>query len=259
MPYEYREFKDDILKYTGIDLNSYKEEQMKRRIDSLILRKSYIDYKNYFRLISEDSAVCDEFLGYMTINVSEFFRNPDQWRILETDFLPDLISRCKGNINIWSAACSTGDEPYSLVMLLSRYLPLEKIKVFATDIDAHILAKAKAGLYSASSIQNVPSDLRQRYFIDCGMGTYQISKSVIDRVVFCQHNLLADEYPKNMDLIVCRNVLIYFTEEAKNEVYRKFYDSMNHKSVLFIGTTEQVIRYREIGFSIYKSFFYKKG
>lgn len=259
MASDYNSFKRGIYDFTGINLDCYKEEQMKRRIDSLILRKGYVDYDGYLNRIRTEKAVYEEFLSYMTINVSEFYRNPEQWKILEEDILPELLKKHNGRINVWSAACSTGDEPYSLVMLLSKYVSMDKINILATDIDGQILDKAKLGLYTASSLKRLPEEFIRQYFEKIDAATYKVSDKVKECVTFRQHNLLADNYPTGVDLIVCRNVLIYFTEEAKNEVYRKFYNSMADKSVLFIGTTEQVMRYREIGFDIYKSFFYKKG
>jgi len=259
MDYGYEKFKKDILSYTGIDLDCYKEEQMKRRINSFILRKSYKGYDDYFDHIRNDVKVCDEFLSYMTINVSEFYRNPEQWTVLENELLPDLLKKKGGKLKIWSAACSTGDEPYSMVMLLLKYLPIEFIEVLATDIDKQIIEKAKNGLYSENSLKNLPKEFIERYFTKIGSNSYKISDDIKRCVTFKQHNLLGDDYFKNMDLILCRNVLIYFTEQAKNQIYKKFYDALSPNSLLFIGSTEQIITYRDIGYDIYKSFFYKKN
>ena len=106
-------------------------------------------------------AKFEEFVNYLTINVSEFYRNTEQWKILDKEIIPDLIARFGTDLKIWSAACSTGDEPYSLIMAFSRYIPLEKIRVYATDLDKQVIAKAKVGLYSEKSIANVPEDLKK--------------------------------------------------------------------------------------------------
>lgn len=254
----YEAFKKNILDFTGINLSCYKEEQMKRRISTLISRKGLAGYEEYFQHIKQNTEEYDEFLSYMTINVSEFYRNPEQWDVLERDIIPELISSHNGNINVWSAACSTGDEPYSLVMLLAKFIPMNRINILATDIDLKIIEKAKSGIYTANSLKSLPTEFKSKYFEMIGNDTYKISESVKSCVTFRQHDLIKDEYPQNIDLIVCRNVLIYFTEQAKNEVYNKFYNAMSDNSTLFIGSTEQVIRYRDIGFDIYKSFFYKK-
>ena len=254
----YEKFKSDVFNLTKIDLNAYKEKQMKRRIDTLIGKNMCSTYDQYVALIRGDKARFEEFVNFLTINVSEFYRNPEQWEILDRETFPNLINKFGKNLKIWSAACSTGDEPYSLVMALSRHLPLENIKIFATDIDKQVIAKAKVGLYSAKSIENVPADLKKKFFTEIG-GSYQISDSIKQRVEFKEHNLLKDPYPTGCHLIVCRNVLIYFTEEAKEDIYRKFNDSLVTEGTLFIGSTEQIINYRELGYERSKSFFFIKN
>lgn len=254
----YEEFKRRALSLTGIDLSSYKEKQMRRRIDSLVSRNKCSSYDEYVRLLRTDSNVFSEFINFLTINVSEFYRNPDQWEILDKVYLPELISKFGKRLNIWSAACSTGDEPYSLVMALSRHVPLGDIRIIATDIDKRILEQAKTGLYNEKSIKNVPEDLKKRYFKQIGP-SFQISDEIRRCVSFRESNLLSDRFPDDLDMIVCRNVLIYFTDEAKEDIYRKFYRSLKSGGVLFIGSTEQVADYKEIGFGRRNSFFYDKN
>ena len=254
---DYEGFKAQIYKLTKIDLNAYKEKQMRRRIDSLVTKNKCKTYNEYVALLKTNSEVFDEFINFMTINVSEFYRNPDQWQLMDKEFIPELISKFGQNLKIWSAACSTGDEPYSLVMALSRHLPLSKIKITATDIDKTVIAAAKAGLYSEKSIANVPEDLKKKYFTQVGK-SYQISEEIKKCVEFKQANLLADPYPQNYDFIICRNVLIYFTDEAKTEVYAKFANSLKPGGILFIGSTEQVLEYKELGYKRRYSFYYEK-
>lgn len=255
--YDYEYFKGAVFALTQIDLNAYKEKQMKRRIDTLIGKNGVTGYEKYIQLLKDNREKFDEFVNYLTINVSEFYRNPEQWELLDKEIFPELINRFGRNLKIWSAACSTGDEPYSLVMALSRHLPLSQIKIIATDIDKQVIAKAKTGLYSEKSVLSVPRDLKEKYFTKIGP-SYQISKEIKARVEFRQHNLLKDTYEKNCDLIVCRNVLIYFTEEAKEEIFRKFYDSLKTGGSLFIGSTEQIINYKEMHYKRKNSFFYER-
>ena len=117
---DYEDFKKFILQSTTIDLNAYKERQMKRRIDTLISRNKYDGYDSYSQAIKKDKKLMEEFINYITINVSEFYRNPALWKTLEDVILPDLISKFGENLKIWSAACSTGDEPYSLAMVTGK-------------------------------------------------------------------------------------------------------------------------------------------
>jgi chemotaxis protein methyltransferase CheR len=257
MTFDYEYFKREVMALTGINLSDYKENQMKRRIDTLIAKRKFTGYDKYVLAIRTDKALFEEFVTHITINVSEFYRNPEQWKILDSTVIPDLIKRFGKNLKIWSAACSTGDEPYSLVMALSRYIPIHQIKIMATDLDKQVIAKAKVGLYNEKSIEAVPADFKKKYFTQVGL-SYKISDEIKSRVEFKQHNLLKDPYPTDYHLIVCRNVLIYFTEEAKNEVFKKFSNSLLKTGVLFIGNTEQIITYREIGYDRLSSFYYIK-
>ena len=258
MAMDYEGFKKSVYDLTKIDLNAYKEKQMKRRIDTLIAKNNIVGYDDYIKAIKTDKELFEGFVNYLTINVSEFYRNPEQWEILDKDVFPDLIKRYGKNLKVWSAACSTGDEPYSLVMALSRHLPLSNIKVMATDIDKQVIAKAKVGLYNEKSIAAVPKDLKEKYFKKIG-ASYQISDEIKSRVEFKQHNLLKDAYPTDCHLIVCRNVLIYFTEEAKQDVYKMFNGALASRGILFIGSTEQIMNYKELNYDRYKSFFYQKS
>ena len=257
MAYDYEYFKREILSLTTIDLDCYKEKQMKRRIDTLITKHKIEGYDKYVAALKTNKELFDEFVSYITINVSEFYRNPEQWKLIETNVFPELIRKFGKNLKIWSAACSTGDEPYSLVMALSRHVPLNNIKIYATDLDKQIIAKAKVGIYNEKSIASVPDDFKKKYFTKVGP-SYKISDEIKERVEFKEHNLLKDAYPNDYHLIVCRNVLIYFTEEAKEEVFRKFNRSLASGGVLFIGSTEQIVNYKEIGYERKNSFFYER-
>lgn len=253
----YEEFKKVILNLSGIDLNAYKERQMKRRIDALIKKHNVNTYGQYVEIIKKDKDKYEEFINYLTINVSEFYRNPNQWVTLEKEIIP-LLLEGKNTLNIWSAACSTGDEPYSLAMVLSKFMPLSSIKIHATDIDKEILEKAKVGIYSAKSVENVPMEMKKKFFTEI-KGLYHVSPEIKKCVTFKEHNLLSDPYPKNQDLIVCRNVLIYFTEEAKSDIYMNFSNSLNDNGILFVGSTEQIILAHNYNLAPHRVFFYKKA
>lgn len=253
----YEEFKKVILNLSGIDLNAYKERQMKRRIDALIRKEGSGGYADYVSLIKSDKEKYEEFINYLTINVSEFYRNPNQWVTLEEEIFPFLLEG-KRTLSIWSAACSTGDEPYSVAMVLSKFLPLSSINITATDIDKEILEKARVGIYSAKSVENVPADMKRKFFTEV-KGLYHISPELKKCITFKEHNLLSDPYPRNLDLIVCRNVLIYFTEEAKSSIYTNFSQSLNEDGILFVGSTEQIILANKYNLSPHRVFFYKKS
>ncbi len=257
MIYDYEYFIKEVEKLTQIDLSAYKQNQMKRRIDALIAKHKIDGYESYVKVLKTDKVKYEEFVDYITINVSEFYRNPEQWKFLTEKVFPELVKDFGQTLKIWSAACSTGDEPYSLVMALSDFVPLNRIQIMATDINDQVIEKAKIGLYSEKSIASVPEAKKKEFFTKNG-NFYQISDKVKKCVTFKQHNLLKDPYPTGMHLIVCRNVLIYFTEEAKDEVFEKYYRSLADNGVLFIGSTEQILKYREIGYKRMDSFFYRK-
>ena len=258
MTFDYDYFVSEILKLTQVDLSSYKQNQMKRRIDSFISRHNASGYETFIALIKKDKQLWNEFLEYITINVSEFYRNPEQWKILTDDCFPQLIERFGKRLTIWSAACSTGDEPYSLVMALSAYVPLNQIKVIATDLSDEIIEKAKIGIYAEKSLASVPPEYKTKYFKKNG-NFYQISDEIKKCVEFKKHNLLKDPFYTNCHLIVCRNVLIYFTEEAKDKVFCDFYKSLANGGILFIGSTEQILNYKTIGYTRKGNFFYEKS
>ncbi len=254
----YDKFKADVYAMTKIDLNAYKEKQMKRRIDTLITKRRMKTYDEYVAALRVNPVYFDEFVSYLTINVSEFYRNPEQWEHLEKKIIPDLLNKFGYGIRIWSAACSTGDEPYSLVMLMSKFLPLNKIHIIATDIDEKVIAKAKIGIYDKSSLKGLPGEFVEKYFVKLTESSYRISEEIKKCVEFKKSNLLKDPYPTDCHLIVCRNVLIYFTEEAKLDVYRKFNRALVPGGILFVGSTEQITGYRDINYISPKTFFYEK-
>ena len=256
MAENYDIFKKNILRLTGINLDAYKENQMKRRIDSLIARNKLKDYDEYVDLIRNVREKYEEFVNYLTINVSEFWRNPGQWEVLENLIVPELLKL--DNIKIWSAACSTGDEPYSIAMLLNKYIPLSKVRIFGTDIDKQVLQIARAGVYNLKSLKGLPTGYLKKYFTALDNDTFEINNEIKRCVVFKEHNLLCDSYPVGCDMILCRNVLIYFTEEAKDKVFSGFGKALNKNSFLFLGSSEQILTPSDYDLIPISSFFYKK-
>lgn len=253
---DFLQFIANVKQLTGIDLALYKEAQMKRRLTSLRLKRGHATFASYFQAIAKDKDLFYEFLDRMTINVSEFFRNPGRWEVLEQKILPRLRQESP-RLKCWSAACSTGEEPYTLAMILLRKNYMRDASVLATDIDEGAIAKAKQGVYTERSLQDCPKDLLAKYFIKDAM-TYRISDEVKNKVTFRRHNLLADSFDSGFDLIICRNVMIYFTEEAKHELYQKFSKALRPGGVLFVGSTEQIFQPQQYQFEPEDTFFYRK-
>lgn len=254
----YEDFKRKYLKLSKIDLGLYKEGQMKRRIDNFVQKYKIHTYEEFLQLLQKDSEAYDKFVAYLTINVSEFYRNPAQWRTMEKTIIPNLLDKYGKRLRIWSAACSTGDEPYSLAMVLGEFMPLNKLQIIATDLDHEVLDKAQKGYYPEKSIKGLPQIYQDKYIERDGTGVVKVSDKLKSCITFKQHNLLRDPYPTDIHMIVCRNVMIYFTDAAKSEIYRKFASSLVSKGILFVGSTEQIIGAKEYGFNSIKSFFYEK-
>lgn len=252
----YEKFKEQVFKLIGLDLTLYKERQMKRRIESLAKRNGANTFDAYYAILTKNKTAFDEFINYLTINVSEFFRNPQQWDILRDEVIPEILKR-NPRPKIWSAACSTGEEPYTLAMVMSNFFPLKDLKILAADIDLEAMNKAKIGIYSKKSIANVPEAFKSKFFSPLSE-SYKVNDDLKRCIDFKQMNLLKDAYPTGLDLIVCRNVMIYFTEEAKDEMYHKFNKALAPNGILFVGSTEQIIVPQRYNFKASKTFFYQK-
>lgn len=250
-------FKKKLDAKTGIDLDLYKEAQMRRRIGNLVDRSDVDSYVAYFNKVSQSKEEFASFIEYLTINVSEFFRNPDKFDIVEKDIFPMLLKKSP-KLNIWSAGCSIGAEPYTLAIILKEMTPNVKHRILATDLDIEILAKAKKGVYTDAEIKAMRPDRKAKYFDKTPDGKFAVKPEIKSMVEFKQHNLLKDPYEKNFNLIVNRNVVIYFTEDAKTQMYSGFLESLVPGGILFVGATESILNYRQIGFSSYKAFFYQK-
>ncbi|AKL84943.1 protein-glutamate O-methyltransferase [Bacillus atrophaeus] len=241
---------------TGVDLTLYKEAQMKRRLTSLYEKKGYQNFKEFAEALEKDQRLLNETLDRMTINVSEFYRNYKRWEVLETSILP--LIKHKKPLNIWSAACSTGEEPYTLAMILEQQKGLSGYQILATDIDEKALEKAKTGIYQERSLQEVPASVKDRFFKQNDDRSYQVKADIKKNIRFKKHNLLADRYEQDFDLIVCRNVFIYFTEQAKEELYLKMAQSLKKNGILFVGSTEQIFNPEKYGLVSADTFFYQK-
>jgi chemotaxis protein methyltransferase CheR len=259
----YNFVKYKVIRLTGIDLNSYKSQQVQRRLESYLKRSGYANWPGFFRSIQDDPKALTKFKNYLTINVSAFFRDPNKFDLLRESVLPELL-RGHPRLRVWSAGCSHGHEPYSLAIILSEATNVyNRHFVLATDIDYDALERARAGgPYSADELTNVTPRLLGRYFERDSQTspkmTYRVNSTLRRKVSFCYHNLLADPFDQNFDLIVCRNVVIYFTSEVKQELYRRFYDALRPGGILFLGGTEVMSKAADIGFETLNVSFYRR-
>ncbi|MBM4423087.1 MAG: protein-glutamate O-methyltransferase CheR [Chloroflexi bacterium] len=254
----YSQVKRSIKTILDIDLEHYKDEQMKRRLDSWLVRSGTPSWTDYFQRVRADTIELARFRDYLTINVSSFFRDIERWQTLRAQVMPTLLAH-RPRLRLFSAGCSIGLEPYSLAILLDEITPARRHYLLATDLDRGALGKARArGPYTVEDTQNITSAQRQAYF-DPGGPPLFVTDSLAKRITFREQNLLEDDFEKDFDLIVCRNVVIYFTEAAKKILYKKFYDALRPGGVLFVGGTEIIPRSQEIGFRGFGVSFYQKA
>ncbi len=258
----YGRIKFSVKKLLDIDLNAYKDEQMRRRLDSWLIRCGEASWDIYFHRLKTDSKELSRFRDYLTINVSEFFRDIDRWETLRKTIIPHLLSEAsqqrgtQAGLRIWSAGCSIGMEPYSLAIILDEVARYREHTLLATDLDRGALAKATAGgPYLSADIRNVTPAERVSYF-EPGGPPFYVRKHLTQKILFREGDLIADQFENGFDLIVCRNVIIYFTAEAKAALYRKLHAALRPGGVLFLGGTEIIPRPQEIGLDHYGISFY---
>ncbi len=253
---KFTDFKRAVSDLFSIDLNGYKEGQLKRRIEHLMLNQGYHSFDAYYLALSREKRQQEIFLDRFTINVSEFFRNQKAFETLEKNILSKLVSK-KERLKIWSAACANGAEPYSIAIILDELTPGKTHTIDATDIDRKILQEAKTGIYKSNQVKNVSPDRLKNYFTK-NKDSWAIVPGIKKRVNFRYHDLLKDNYRHGYDIIICRNVVIYFTRETQERIYKNFFQSLNPGGIIFIGVTESILNYRELGFSSVYPWFYKK-
>lgn len=253
---DYEAFKHKVRERVGLDLNSYKEQQMQRRIHQLMQRYHASDYEAFLKLLDGDRSVLSHFTDYLTINTSQFFRDLSVYRQLETHVLPELVSK-REPLKIWSAGCSVGAEPYSLAMLMKELAPLVKWQLLATDFDTNILVKAQEGKYAENLITNVPERFKKRYFL-LKDGYYHLASEIKSLVRFQRQNLLTDRFETGFDLILCRNVFIYFTVDTQEALIERFVQSLKPDGWFIIGCSEMISNHTRFGLQKIHPAIYRK-
>lgn len=238
----------------GVNLDAYKERQMQRRIANIMEAEGVQTLEEYAKLLERNLEARQRFMEHITINVTEFYRNKDLFQLFEKHMV--RLSKEHSNLKIWSAACSIGAEPYTLAMILKNN-NVNSFKLTATDIDQTILKRAKEGRYKDSELKNVPTKDLQTHFKKEGTD-YLVSDPIKRSVFFKKHDLLKDRYESDCQIIVCRNVTIYFKNEARDEVYQKFADSLVKGGILFTGATETINFSEKFGLKKIDSFIYEK-
>ena len=246
----------DVRTLLGIDLSQYKPAQVWRRVNGFATARGLADADALVARAGQDAALRQAFLDMLTINVSEFFRNPEAWDILVAQYLkPMLLGQL--SIRIWSAGCSLGYEPFTIAMLAREIAPHTPVHILATDLDDTVLSRARSGVYTEAQMAGVSPSRRTRFFRQVDKN-WEARPELQAMITWQRHDLLRDPYERPFDIICCRNVVIYFTEAAKADLYKHFCESLRVGGVLFLGATESIPNVRSVGLLPSGLTFYKR-
>jgi chemotaxis protein methyltransferase CheR len=255
-PVAYDRMADDVRSLLGIDLSQYKPAQVWRRVNGFAAARGLADADALVAKARVDAGLRQAFLDMLTINVSEFFRNPEAWDVLVAQYLkPMLLGQL--SVRIWSAGCSLGFEPFTIAMLAREIAPHTPVYVLATDLDETILSRARRGAYTEAQMAGVSPARRARFFRKLD-NSWEAKPELQDLITWRRHDLLRDPYERPFDVICCRNVVIYFTEPAKAELYKRFSDALRPGGVLFLGATESIPNVRAVSLMPSGLTFYKR-
>jgi chemotaxis protein methyltransferase CheR len=235
-------YRDFIYKESGITFTATNRSILESRLKERFRENKIDSVSDYLEKIKKDKEELKGFLDSITTNLTRFFRNQAQFDALEKFVIPEVmkIKKMPGTIRIWSAGCSTGEEPYTIAMLLSEILPSSwNYDILASDLSLKCLMTAKEGFYAENRIVGIPDSYMPKYFTKVD-GGFKIIPAIQAKIKFDYHNLKNDSQQRNFDIVFCRNVIIYFDEAAQEGVMGRFYDSMAAKSFLFIGHSESL-------------------
>ncbi len=249
-----------IFQLSGIYMKDSKLILLSNRLRKRIKLLNLNTYEEYYNYLLAHKEEYEHFLNVISTNETYFFRSETQLDAFSNMILPLIINR-KGYAKIWSAGCSTGEEPYSIGIVADSLGVLSKVDIFATDINTEVIESAKQGIYNLRRLKYVQDSMLKKYFQKIDEDKYKITQSLINKVNFKIHNLIKDEYPTNMDIIFCRNVMIYFNRDIQKEIVERFYNCLVSGGFLFIGHAETLyvisdkFKYLKIGNS---SVYYKE-
>lgn len=236
---------NDILEAHGYDFLEYSPASIKRRISRLYALDNFVSFAEFRYTVKADKQYFKRFLEEITVNVTEMFRDPGFYKILRNDVLPVLGTYPL--IRIWVAGCSTGEEPYSLAIVLKELNLLQKSLIYATDINPSVLEKAKNGLFPLHYLKGYSENYLQsggvRDFSSYYTANYSLAKfdiSLTSKMIFSTHNLVSDHSFNEFQLILCRNVLIYFDKDLQHKVFQLFDNSLEKLGYLALGSKESL-------------------
>ena len=253
---DYTDLCAGVRAITGIDLLQYKREQMERRIRSFAGARGVDDLREYVVRLREDATEVDAFLDRVTINVSQLWRNPEQWASLAAAVLPALAA--EGPVRAWSAGCSYGAEAHTLAAVCLDAIPGTTVRITGTDIDARMVERARAGRFSLDDGRDAPADALRRHFDETG-GELQAKDAVRRLCTFEQGDLLRVQPPaSSYDLVLCRNTVIYFTPDVRDALHARLAHSLRPGGRLIVGATERVADPSAMGLVPEAPFIYRR-
>jgi chemotaxis protein methyltransferase CheR len=269
---EFKAIQKLVYDSLGIYLKDTKKLMVRNRLTRrlrLLNLRTFTEYLNY--LEKEDRGEeFQEFTNAITTNKTDFFRQYKQFEILEKEIFPGMLASAEGvsgrSLRIWSAGCSTGEEPYTLAIVAQEFFEKKsgwEYKILATDINSRVLDHCEKGVYHESVLTPVSEPLLRKYFLKgtgAQAGYFQVKPVLKSKIFFRQLNLFLPEFPirSGVDIIFCRNVMIYFDKEKKAELFKKFHRLLKPGGWLFIGHSESLTGISE-DFSFYQSNIYRKG
>ncbi len=254
---DYITFCEGIRHLAGLDLSQYKRGQMERRLRTFAERLGIPILSEYLAVLRRDATELERFLDRVTINVSQLWRNPEQWTMLGRSVIPELAEN--GRIRIWSAGCSYGAECYTIAAVCLEHAPHARVEIKGTDIDPRMLDRARAGIFSAEDARTVPAASLERWFERHDNG-WQAKSELRKRVAFDRGDLLAMRTPEQAyDLVLCRNVVIYFNEDVRDQLHLRLAAALRSGGYLVVGSTERVADTGELGLTLAHPFTYRKA
>ena len=256
MTMDFDKFYAWINQHLTIDLSLYKKRQLQRRITTVMENSGFNSLVDYSKAIEIDPVIRERFMDYITINVTDFYRNPELFTEFERVVAEELQPKFD-KLKIWSAACSIGSEPYTLAMISQQNNIQLQGKILATDLDSKVLERGKTGIYKPFELKNMDEALIKKYFTEEDK-SYEINVSLKNMVNFKQHDLLVDPFEKKFHVILCRNVVIYFNKEVKEDLYHRFSESLEPGGILFTGATETIYKPELYNLQKIGTFLYQK-
>jgi len=263
---EFKELMEFMKGNYGINLTE-KKILIEGRLNNMIIEKGFSNFSDYLKFVFKNSSgnEINTLIDKLTTNHTFFMREANHFEYFRDIVLPYLegCSKTK-DLTIWSAGCSSGEESYTLAMIIADYFGTQKsiwnTKILATDISKKVLEIAREGIYSLDAINKIPNYWKQKYFNKVNNGNYQVCEEIRNELIYRDFNLMTEVFPfkKKFHVIFCRNVMIYFEPKIKMELINKFYDSMEPGGYLFIGHSESVNK-NETKFEYIMPAVYRKG